>query len=419
MNRTRLLAGAVFLLAAALLGCSSSEPSKEPPDTRPAGVLPELEIVPTPAGGVALYTPVLEIEPGTDVTYCTFTDFVTDEDVFIRTTRGSQSEWGHHAIMMQTTEVREPGTVLCSGEEMETLRQLMGGTGGEGQAGYDPPERVGMTIPKGSQFVIQSHWINASAEARRVQAMMVTVPGSQAADRIDTGTVALLDVGFSVPARGASSAKVTCEFQQEQRFFMAIGHEHEWGTHVRANVIRAGGVREALFDRPFEPHHVFDPPVSTYDLDDPLVIAAGDAIEFECEWQNDTADPLTFPREMCVFFGYSMTAGDARCLNGVWLGSGGGDGGTTLPGPPCVAEGAVGNEFGVGKHCTRGGGECAASQTASICIVDFTQGDFGNFCTRLCSTDADCGAGATCQGASENSPKACIPQCESADAGAG
>jgi hypothetical protein len=240
-----------------------------------------------------------------------------------------------------------------------------------------------------------------------VQAMMVTQPGSESPDRIAAGTLTVLDLLFEVPAGTQSETTTQCVFDKDYRMMMHIGHEHEWGTHVRADVTRVTGETELLFDRPFSPHDVFEPPVDAYPIEDPLLIAAGDTLQLNCAWDNTTGEALAFPREMCVFFGYTLEAGDARCINGTWIGAGGG--GTTLQGPPCALEGAVGNENGVGKYCTAAGGECATGG-ASICLADYTTGEFGNFCTKLCADDADCGSGAMCTGSDpQAATKACIP----------
>jgi hypothetical protein len=384
-------------------------------------VLSSLQVLPTPAGGMALYTPVIrKIQPGADVTHCTYTDVVTDEDLFVHTTKGVESSMGHHVILYYTTSPEKPRTEECFGQGMEKLNQIIGGGGGEGAAFYDPPANVGAIIPKGSQFVIQTHWINTGADPVDVQAMMVTVPGEDGPDRIVTGTVTAVDLSFQVPAMGKLNSSAECVFEEDHQLLMAIGHEHEWGTHVRADLTRVDGTAETLFDRDFKPSDVFDPPINAYTVEKPLQFRKGDKLKMSCDWRNTTTDLLSFPREMCVFFGYSMEEGDARCINGVWIhpGASAGDAGAGQSGPPCAAVDAPGNEKGIGKYCTKGGKQCTGS--ASICIADYSSGAFGDFCTTLCNDDSTCGSGATCLG--QGGPKVCIPtSClggSAADAGA-
>lgn len=399
-----------FATAAALaaLGCGASEDPKSPSDPNaPADVLHDLHALSIPKGGTSFYTPILHLKPAEDITYCTYTQVMADRDLFVHSTRGTQSKFGHHTLLFYASSQEEPRTERCSGQSMESLHQMIGGGGGEGTATWVPPDNVGSIVPRGSQFVLQSHWINTGQNEIDVQAMMITEPGQDGPGRIEAGTLAVVDLAFQIPPMGHASTTTECTFDSDRHLLMSIGHEHEWGTHVRAEVTRVGGRVESLFDRPFKPTDVFEPPINGYTVEQPLVFSKGDTLRMSCEWQNTTTEGLAFPREMCVFFGFTMDPGDARCINGGWMSAGSGDAGVSLPGTPCAAPSDPGNEPGVGKYCTSKGGECAATG-AAICLADYTSGGFGNFCTKLCSTDTDCGQGAACLGAS-GTPKVCMP----------
>lgn len=328
LGRTRVAAGAL-LASVAFVGCGSSSASSDPKATSvtkdpsaPDEVVADLQIVPTPAGGMAFYTPILKLAPGDDTTQCTYTSNITDRDLFVHTTRGTESKMGHHAILYYTSTPVEPRTETCTGQSMETLSQTIGGAGGEGQAFWEPPANVGTIIPKGSQFVLQSHWINTGNETLDVQAMMVTEPGVDGPGRIEAGTLAVVNIGFQVPPMGTASATTECIMDKDYHLMMSLGHEHEWGSHVHAEVTRSGGVIEQLFDREFAAHDTFDPPVNGYGVKAPLVFSKGESVRMTCQWQNTTDDTLAFPREMCVFFGFTLDPGDAHCVNGTWIPSG-------------------------------------------------------------------------------------------------
>lgn len=91
-------------------------------------------------------------------------------------------------------------------------------------------------------------------------------------------------------------------------------------------------------------------------------------------------------------------------------------------GPPDACAGETGcngacepgNSYGVGRHCTKGGGECSG-QAAAFCTVDFEDTD-ESWCTRPCDPEADivqqCGEDASCRGESEagGGPSGCVPQ---------
>src|SRR4030095_13992843 len=116
--------------------------------------------------------------------------------------------------------------------------------------------------------------INVAPEPVDVQAMMVTLPGTDSPDRIAAGTMTVLDLLFEVPAGAQAETTTQCVFDKDYRMMMTIGHEHEWGTHVRADVTRVSGETQLLFDRPFTPHDVFEPPVDAYPVENALLLAA-------------------------------------------------------------------------------------------------------------------------------------------------
>src|SRR5215831_11864847 len=68
--------------------------------------------------------------------------------------------------------------------------------------------------------------------------------------------------------------------------------------------------------------------------------------------------------------------------------------------PPgiCPPAGTPGNNMGVGKACTPGGGECRNNGNAIFCTVDFVHDTTAWYCTALCSNDTDCGTNAYCSG---------------------
>src|SRR5580692_9487205 len=61
-------------------------------------------------------------------------------------------------------------------------------------------------------------------------------------------------------------------------------------------------------------------------------------------------------------------------------------------GEPCDA----GNNLGVGKFCTKGGGECGKNASFVFCTIDFDSTAPDAFCTGPCGSDADCGDDAFC-----------------------
>lgn len=279
----------------------------------PTELLPELKVLEPASGGRKLFTDVVELGPLEDVTYCTFMDGITDQVSYIHSSRATQSRYGHHAVMYYSVEPQEPGTGDCG--DMEKLRMVLGGT----EESFDLPERVVTEVPTGVQLVINHHWINYGDEPARVQAMMVADPPMTDEELVVARSRAVVATDWELSPGEVTTATTDCVYEQDTPVVMTLGHEHQWGTHVRAEVVRADGQIDMLFDHPFSPEMESNPRVFYYPVETPLMIRAGDAIRFTCEWMNDTAETVRFPREMCVFFSNTLGGDDGTCINGKWL----------------------------------------------------------------------------------------------------
>jgi hypothetical protein len=144
-------------------------------------------------------------------------------------------------------------------------------------------------------------------------------------------------------------------------------------------------------------------------LEPDLHLAAGDRVSVECGYENDTGNTVTFGdsslSEMCFTGLYRYPKGKDPFI---CTAEGASAEQPTIAGPPCAEDGAAGNDLGVGRQCESGGGECTSPM---ICLADFVLGDFGNFCTTVCTSDDECGEGASCAGQSGRA--ICVPDsCE-------
>jgi hypothetical protein len=373
-------------------------------------------------GSLQFYTPIIDLPPGSDTTWCTFTDTILAEDTLIHTTDGVQSPYGHHAILFYAPIPEQVGkTVECGAVDMDRFRQMMGGTGGEGANFWQPPANMATRLPKGAQLVVQTHWINTTNQTQQAQAHVAAMPKVQTPDTVIGGSVAIVNTSFSVDAHSKGTSTTTCTFDRDHHFVMFLPHEHEWGTHLTTKLLRTDGTSQMLLDGAYKPAFVSHPPIQQFEEATPLVIRSGDKVSVTCEWDNTTADPLQFPREMCVFFGYTLDDEGAHCTDGAWdhssSGTGAGGASSTVPATSCVRPGDVGNSHGVGTPCTPAGGECKHQPQAGACLADLGQDQW--MCTRIgCSVDADCGEAAVCH--HDPAGSACVPaHCDSGSGGTG
>lgn len=295
-----------------------------PEEMRPTEMLDALKdhlLVPNvDLGGRAMFTDIVTIEPGADVTFCTYLDYVTEEITYVHDTLGSQTASGHHAILQYLTVPQEPGTRACPDEsDLDAqLGQILGGTGGEGNGAIVLPPNVVSEVPAGAQLVINHHWINTGDEAIEAQAEMVTVPPESEDDLVIARAMAIALTDFEIAAGDQAEASIECAFASDTKLLSMIGHQHQWGTHVRAE--RLGEEAEMIFDHDYTPEMISQPITTDFSLEDPFVFAAGESVRMTCNWHNTSDDRITFPREMCVLFGWQIGVDrDTRCVNGTWF----------------------------------------------------------------------------------------------------
>jgi hypothetical protein len=319
------------------------------------------------------------------------------EDVYIDAFRALSPLGTHHTVLSvdrSSSSTAPDGTFEC---DAATNGQNMLFGSGVGTLPVEFPEGVAIKIEKGSSLILNLHLFNVSTDAlsdrsgievRRVAAQDVV----HEAEIVLAGKVS----GLVVPP-GESTQTGECAMSHDVTLFAVFPHMHQLGSHLKATAAPAGGSPSVLVDAPYS----FDDQVY-YDVDPQLSLKSGDLVSVECSYENPGAETITFGdsslEEMCFvgLYRYPRGEGGLVCASGT--------GTPTIPGPPCAEPGATGNEKGVGKICSDGGGECGGG--APLCLADYADGDFANYCTLICQSDADCGSGAVCLGPST---KACVP----------
>lgn len=271
-------------------------------------------------GGVAMFSDVVTVKPGEDVTFCTYVAGTTEGVTYIHDTLGSQSKYGHHAILQYSTKPQEPGTRRCEQESEEAQQgQIIGGTGGEGTSAIVLPDDVVSEVPAGAQFIINHHWINVGDEDIEAQAEMITIPShAEPASLKIARALTIVVADFSVMPHQDAAHSGECTLEEDMHMLSMIGHEHHWGTHVKAERMR-GESNDVIFDHDYDPDMVSHPLTTNYKVDDPFTFKKGDVVRMTCNWSNDSDMPLTFPREMCILFGWRLGGErDSVCAQGKW-----------------------------------------------------------------------------------------------------
>lgn len=300
MNQSTLFTAA--LLAAAALGACGKAPV-----TTPAAPVDDFVPPSAPKSGIQIHVNPFTVKPGKEVLMCTFTDTILGADAQVIGVDGFQRKGGHHTIVFATAPgmTRRAGTAPCNDEDMANYQfRLVGAGGAEGdstgiQKGYHFPPGIGQTIPKGSQVVVQSHYVNATDGDLKAEDFLNVLYAEPGTIKFQADAFAITSLVFSVPAGKKLEVEVPCEITDDLNVIYMLGHTHEWGTRFTMTLEDAGKVT-SLYDEPGGINLQFHPPTIQFPPETPLVLKKGQKVKVKCSWDNTTDHDLKFPEEMCA-----------------------------------------------------------------------------------------------------------------------
>lgn len=183
-----------------------------------------------------------------------------------------------------------------------------------GTPGINLPDGVGQQLPSGSRayVTLEIHYYNTepgqpAMDRSGVEICVANEPQANVATQHWLGTEKI-----SVPAGGMKVAGDTCTPRltagQTSTIISVTPHMHKIGAHSKLEVIRQGGQVETILDKAFQ----FDNQ-TTYMLDTPFVINAGDQLRATCTYMNTTSGTVGYgegsDEEMCYLFTTAYPAG--------------------------------------------------------------------------------------------------------------
>jgi hypothetical protein len=381
-----------------------------------------------PAGFTLLTTQEFTIRPGADVLVCHYLNTFApqDADLLIAEIHSYQLQYGHHVSLNYTEETQPADSHECA--EADMTRTLLVGAGNESsELRFTLPTDVVVRVPRGRQIVMQSHYINPTNAPIRVRDA-ITYRGPAAGRAVDIADpYAFNDGDFSIPPRTMGYGRtLECTMDRDMNVVNLFGHAHEYATRLWIERAPAGSDRfEMLYNESGAGGRLqSNPPMRYYDRSNVLRLRAGDRVRVNCNWDNTSNNTLHFPQEMCAGVMYAYPGAGFRSCGTVveTRGAPAADGGTTGMGnagcdtPPsatdrCVRPCNTGNELGVGRYCTRGGGQCTqnirAGLPAVICSADVETAQPSGWCLKPCANNAGCGSGAVCTG--DERGRGCVP----------
>lgn len=183
------------------------------------------------------------------------------------------------------------------------------------------PEGVGMRFAGGEVVRVEIHFVNATAERADADARL-NLWWAKEKLATEAGSLFLYDRDISVPAAGKFTARMHCEIPEDVELLYLLPHTHRLGTALRA-WISGGGLSEPelfLESTGYDDLH-------TRVLETPVQVKAGQAIDFECAFENPTAKtvvegPSKEANEMCLILGGYYPRLDSKAEFCTMVGSG-------------------------------------------------------------------------------------------------
>ena len=325
-----------LLGAQALTGCSSDEPRTPAPQDGP------LE---PPASGLGIqYRMTSTIGAGQEVERCKL--FVAPpEGLLVQREEVRFSPGSHHVVLYKTSYTEIPATtrrgVAVNGAEVHDCSDgapadwdVTGIVGGSQSFEGDSflgalPAGVALRVEPGTVLVMNTHYLNASAEELDADARinLFTMPPEEM--EVEAGMMFHYNGFIRVPANGSASARMRCPVEQDISIVRVQSHMHRRGVGFAAHRVSGqdGGMEEIYTSADWEnvPAEEFTPP---------LAIKAGDALDFRCDYVNtesrDVAQGLKTSDEMCMLIGpyYPKDPRIDQCVDEqglpaeTWIGSG-------------------------------------------------------------------------------------------------
>lgn len=254
-----------------------------------------------PEGGVQLVTPTFQVAPGEELFVCYRIDHVVDRDWYVINSTAYQMPNGHHTFvyfMEGDTSAIDPAPHECGSLDMTNIR--VAASGGADGASFFIADDVALLVPRGAELWAQSHYINATDQARTVQDVVNLTLVEPSAVREVASTFAQVDLTFALPPGEETVRTVECAPHQDMTVPWLLPHMHQWGNHYSIEIIDPEGQITWSSEGDWAANLRND--FRVVELEQHLSLTPQHRLRTTCRWFNDEAETLLFPQEMCVTF---------------------------------------------------------------------------------------------------------------------
>lgn len=360
------------LLCVVLSGCSAEEP--------PGRASSETVGIIRTDRGWTFRTASLTVDPGQERYLCYAIS--TSEDLRVHRFHYSKTPAIHHFLLSEALEPEPEGLHECPLLFEPTWAPLFTATTAD--AALTTPEGSAKILPKGTELVLQSHLVNTT-DHRIVTNMDIDLAASPDEAPEPVGFLGFGSANIELPPGRVTTVESSCKLDEDARFYAIVPHMHYLGRRLELDFGTDPSSLAAAYVR--DPFSFDDQHFDAFER----TVPAGTVARVKCTYDNTTNETVTFGEsshdEMCIAAGFVVGRGDLKLCTGALPV----DGGV----PRAADAGVCGvpeGDSGIGRLCSKGGGECARGL---FCSADYL-GMQSGICFRIgCESNADC-EDATC-----------------------
>jgi hypothetical protein len=243
------------------------------------------------------------VPPGGEVFKCQNFENPFGADVDIVESEHTMSTGSHHMFVFHQAGAFDDPLQSCSG--LEYARYIHASQRPHQIFAY--PDGMGRRLPLTDGLRIQVHYLNTTDQPVTAKVAVTLHTGTVTTY---VGQLFMNTLAVSIPPRSAGSAGSACAVPPGISLLGAASHMHRSGTHFKAQTDDGRAIYETTeWSEP--PLHVYTPP---------FAVSPGTAIQYHCDYQNDTDSTLTFgesaaTNEMCIFSADYFPAKDGASID--------------------------------------------------------------------------------------------------------
>jgi hypothetical protein len=230
------------------------------------------------------------VQPGEEVYKCQNFANPLGADIEIQEFASEMTPGSHHLLLFYRDGAEDGPLEDCSGLEFAATpysTQLP-------QDSVRFPDGVAALLPADSGIRLQSHYLNVTPEPITAQVQVKLRLAEEGSVVDHAGVLFVVKTQIQVEPHTTEVVEFDCDIPIDMKVMKASSHMHKHGTFFTSSVEGETLYETETWDEP-EPGY-FDPVRE---------ISAGDALHFECTFQNDTEETLTFgesaaSNEMCI-----------------------------------------------------------------------------------------------------------------------